>query len=325
MRAILIGLGDMGMAWYELLTERDDIALVAVADQNPATFQAIKELGNATSCRFYTDAATAMDEMKPDIVCNVTPPSVHNLVNLLAFERNIPVLCEKPIAENDEDVRETISHAQGQKLMIAENYRYMVHMRWMRKLVSEGKIGEILSVRIDFSRFHSMENYHMKMEQPLLLDVGIHHLDALRYLTGDEAESVFADLFHFVPNHYSGYASAVLYLKMKTGAKVIYSGSLDSHENNTDWFGDWCLTGTKGVIRYTKGQLFCSTKEQVTEIPLPENTDNGMNAMLDEFIAYVQDGILPETHISDNIKSFNIVRAAIFSHESRKEWVLNND
>ena len=331
MKALLIGLGEMGRAWYRALAARSDMVLVGVADANPATWEKIVADDAAASarpdekipanppCAFFTDAAAAMDELRPDFIVNVTPPHVHLRINGLAFERNIPVLCEKPIAESAADVRAILEYAHGQKLMIAENYRYMAQIRHIKSLLDENHVGEIQSVNIFFSRRHSMTNYHRDMEHPLLLDVTIHHLDMLRYLAGDEAESVFADFFTPAGSWYKGYSNASLSIKMANGARVLYGGSLDAHENSTDWYGDWTIRGTKATLKYANDRLTSCDGQQSVPLPLPENTDDGMGAILDNWLAFLQGGALPATHISDNMKTDAIARAALRSFRTKED------
>jgi len=314
MRALLVGLGEWGALWYKGLMCRTDIHLAGAADLNIETWQKFQK---NTDCQFFTDAGKAMDELKPDFIINASPPDSHKVINDLAFYRNIPVLCEKPIAGNWDDVLHIMSRTQdGQKLMIAENYRYTSQCRFIREIISQEKIGKICSIRIDFYRRHFMENYHKEMLHPMLLDVGIHHLDMLRFFTGSEAKSIFADFYTPEGSWYKGYSNAVLYITMENGIKIVYNGSLDAPSNQTNWYGNWIFTGENGFLRYQNNCLYLDFDEQSTPITLPENNDDmAANAILDAFLAYIQQGTLPETHISDYIKTHNIAQAALCSFE----------
>jgi len=327
MRVLLVGLGEWGALWYKELTSRTDIHLAGVADLNIETCQKIKKKAD---CQFYSDAEKAMNELKPDFIINSSPPDAHKAINDLAFDFNIPVLSEKPIAGNWEDILHIVSRAQnGQKLMIAENYRYAPTCRLIKKILLQKKIGNLSGIRIDFHRRHFMENYHKEMLHPMLHDVGIHHLDMLRYFTGSEAESVYTDFFTPAESWYKGYSNLLLHITMKNGVKVVYNGSLDGPLNETNWHGHWIFTGDKGVLRYQNSNLYFDFEDpQTTQkgeisavkteiVAIPENNDkNAFNIILDAFIAYVQHGTLPETHISDNIKTHNIAHMALCSFET---------
>ena len=303
MRALLTGLGSWGMQWYEKLTLRDDIFLAGAVDLNTQLWKT----GNA-DCRFYADAREAMDAIKPDFVLNATPPNVHRLINDLAFDRNIPVLCDKPIADNHDDVIHIVSRAaNGQKLMIAENYRYAPQSRRVKDCLIQKQVGTINEIHMLFRRCHHIDNYHMSMEHPMLMDVGIHHLDMLRYFTESEAKSVYAK-FHTPPDSwYSGYSNAELRITMRNGIKVIYKGSLDADVCETGWYGRWDFIGETGTLRFE---------------PEDGEANESGNAVLDSFIDYVRHGTIPETHISDNFKTYGIAQAAMRSFNERGEIIL---
>ena len=305
MRALLTGLGAWGSLWYEKLLLRDDIVLAGAVDLNRNTWKA------EASVRFFADAEQAMELVKPDFVLNATPPKMHRLINDLAFDRDIPVLCEKPIAENHEDVLHIASRAlKGQKMMIAENYRYAPQARAFKAALGREPVGVIQEIHILFKRRHHIGNYHMSMKHPLLLDVGIHHLDMLRYFTGSEAKRVNAG-FHTPPGSwYRGYSNAELLITMQDGLKVTYVGSLDAEANETGWYGQWTFTGENGELCFA---------------PDDREDNAGSDAVLDSFIDYVRNGKMPETHISDNIKTQSIANAALQSFHERKEITLDAD
>lgn len=316
MRALLAGMGVWGALWHGRLARRPDIELAGVVDLNPEIRQKLKE-----GARFHTDAGAAMDQWRPDFVLNATPPAAHRKINELAFDRDIPVLCEKPIAEAYDDVLAAVSRAQkGQKLMIAENNRYTPHCRLIRDILARNAIGKLTDIRIDVQVRHFIENYHKGLEHPMLLDVGIHHLDMLRFFTGGEAKRVYADFHTPDMSWYKGYSNATLCLAMENGVRAVYQGRLDAHADYTTWYGNWVFSGEKGRLRYERGGLYLETGGQTESIPLPENGDAEGDAMLDAFLAYIRRGTRPETHISDNVKTHNIAEAAIRSFKAGKEW-----
>jgi len=313
MNALLVGLGEWGSIWLRELMCRTDIVLAGAADKNKKSWDKIPE---RSDCKYFYDAARAMDELKPDFVLNATPPDTHKTINDLAFDRNIPVLCEKPIATKWDDALHIVSRAaDGQKLMIAENYRYTTRCRSIKEILTQNKIGDLTKIKIDFNRRHLMENYHKEMLNPILFDVGIHHLDMLRYFTGDEFKSVYADFFSPVGSWYKGFSNAVMCITMENDIKVLYNGSLDDHSCGTDWFADWVFTGENGILRFQNDFLYIESCGKTQHIALPQDNNSSFNAILDEFTAYILRGTLPQTHISDNIKTHNIANAAVNSFE----------
>ena len=317
MRIVHIGLGQFGFGWFKMLAERKDIELVGVVDLSTEALSQTKEY----NFNLYTDAAKAMDEQKPDFIINATPPDIHKLINYEAFKRNIPILSEKPIAISYDDAVEILEYSQnGLKIMIAENYRYFQANRFVKEVLDKKPIGEITDIKMEFRRHHVKTNYHKHLEHPMLLDVGIHHLDMLRYFTETEAKSVYADFHTPSWSWYEGYSNAALFITMMNGTKVRYTGSLDAYDEHTSWYCDWTFTGEKGVLRYKNNEMvYISTDGKVLEVLVPEESVPFREVILDHFMDYLKNDILPETHIADNMKTFEIMNAAFKSFELKKE------
>ena len=73
-----------------------EAALVAWCDTDAARVAAMaSEFGIP---RTFTDAASMLDTVKPDLVDIVTPPPAHAALVALARARRIPVICQKPVA-----------------------------------------------------------------------------------------------------------------------------------------------------------------------------------------------------------------------------------
>lgn len=318
MKVLHIGMGEWGIWWFHALCDRSDIEIVGIVD--------LDESKRVEGYPFYTDAALAMQELKPDFILNATPPAIHHQINRWAVAQNIPILCEKPIAESYEDALELVEFAkQGHKIVIAENYRYLATNQYVKAVLDRGLIGKISSINIRFAKKHQMENYHAQLEHPLLVDVTMHHFDLLRYFTGIEVEKIYADFFIPGWSWYEGYSNVSATITMADGVRVNYLGSLDSN-HDTSWNGDWEFVGELGTLSYHKDWLYVLNDNEF-EKPwqLDEDANDDKNLMLDDFLTYLRGGLVPATHIFDNIKTFRVVHAAIQSFNSRKEVIIDAD
>ena len=318
MKVLHIGMGEWGIWWFHALKERSDIEIVGIVD--------LDERKKVEGFEFYTDAEKAMDELQPDFILNATPPANHLAINKLACARNIPVLCEKPITENFEEATETLALAQaGHKIVIAENYRYFAGPLRVKETLERGLIGKVSSINIRFSKKHQMHNYHAKLEHPLLMDVTMHHFDLLRYFTGAEVDKVFADFFTPEWSWYKGYSNVSTTMAMDNRIRVNYLGSLDSHME-TSWNGTWEFIGEHGSVIFDNDAVYVHKDKTTKKLnALTGVTVFDKDLILDEFIAYIQGGSMPQTHIFDNIKTFKIAHAAIQSFEKRCEVKVDAD
>lgn len=315
MKLIQVGLGDFGLNWLkDILLKNNTVQLIGVVDKNDNLLNSAKELSGMEDVLIFNDLKDALAKLKPDFILNVTPPGIHKEINFIAFENKIPVLSEKPIAEIYSDAKEILEKSieVNVPIMISENYRYSNYARTAKKIISSGDLGRIDSVSVDFNRKHIMTNYHKDLEHPLLLDVSIHHIDMIRYITGSEAKTVFAKSWTPEWSWYKGYSNVQLLLDLENNIKVSYRGSLSAYKSETDWSCDWRIEGEKGILKMSNGTINVYKNEGDLEIKVAESYDS-REFVLNEFIESLTNNRPGETNIIDNIRNFEIVDAAIRS------------
>jgi len=134
-----------------------------------------------------------------DAVFVTTPNSLHLSDVLLGLECGKPVLCEKPMGMNADQCRKMVevSRRTGLLLGVAQVFRFEQSTTRLRERVSAGQIGNPIFVRAEFSypgRGHVrtwITNAAIAGGGPIA-DVGVHCLDALRYILQDEVIQVSA-------------------------------------------------------------------------------------------------------------------------------------
>lgn len=121
-----------------------------------------------------------------DAVYIASPNSLHCNQTLFFLERGIPVLCEKPLASNLNEVEKMIEASKRNGAYLAEAYKsqYMPAYAVMRDCLS--KIGKLRNVRFDFCKYSSRYDAHKRGEDVntfkaefsngALLDLGVYCL-----------------------------------------------------------------------------------------------------------------------------------------------------
>ena len=137
-----------------------------------------------------------------DAVVVASPPAFHPEAIRRAVEAGLPILCEKPLATDDGAVWSRLKRLcataaeRGILSMVGYNYRFLPHLQQVRRLLAEGAVGSILSVRGTFSEhlreWHPWEglNFYMASRAQgggALLDES-HLLDLCRWLFGEITE-----------------------------------------------------------------------------------------------------------------------------------------
>lgn len=310
MKAILVGIGSFGYSWYKNIKEQYPTLDLVIVERN----EALAERLIAPRDPFYTDLKLAISREKPDFLINLTPPAVHTEVNHLAFDHRLPVLCEKPIAEDYFEAVEIVNRAQREQIpfMIAENYRRAPAFRLARQMIDQGEAGELAAVTVQFSKEAYFEKeYLVRMPDPLLQDVAVHHLDLIRYLTNSEGRKIQAFSYNPKGSRYPGNAAINFTLVMDQGIVVNYTGSLAAKDCETGWPGNWRLEGMNGVmtIRESEISLVSHGKEKV----LTDFNQVDTSSCLDEFLQALSEDREPESSGADYLKTQKLVYYAQIS------------
>jgi len=158
-----------------------------------------------------------------DAVLVATPNACHLQDVLTAVAAGKAVLCEKPMGMDAEECRRMVeaAHKAGVLLGIAQVFRFAESTARFRERIATGDIGRPIFARAEFSYSgvgHArtwLYNRSIAGGGPIA-DVGVHCIDALRYILQDEARLVSA---LGQPDEESGdvEAAAVLTLEFQRG------------------------------------------------------------------------------------------------------------
>lgn len=323
LRVLLLGVGNFGVSWaQDVLPRCGEAVFAAAVDAQPGRFAFVPD---GVPC--YTNLDEALDAVRPDLVLNVTPPHAHTALNRHLLLRGFPVLCEKPAAAGLQDAAEILRfyREQGGFLMIAENYRYSPVMRACREVIAFGALGRVLSVQCHFRHYHpdASQFYHGRLDQPLLLDVTVHHLDVARYLTGAEPESTRCETWSAPYSWYGDRpANAHIRARMTGGIYFSYYGTLAAYASSTDWNGDWEIECESGTLRIRQSRLTLYREHEGEPVVLPGEGGDSVQSrltMLREAIDAVRQGRRGETDLTDNIRSYLFIQDAIRSASTNEE------
>ena len=148
--------------------------------------------------RTTTDWRDALDEV--DVFYNLGPNHLHAEPSIAALEAGIPVLCEKPLGRTLEEAERMAAAADDAAVptACAFNYRFVPAIRYARRLIEAGELGQIRHVRarylqdwlVDPDAPWSWRNDEDLAGSGALGDLGAHSIDLICYLVGDEVGSI---------------------------------------------------------------------------------------------------------------------------------------
>lgn len=97
------------------------------------------------------------------------------------------ILCQKPMAMNLEEAKEIVSLCKnaGIKLGVNSNMRYDHSIRALKSILEDEYLGKPVLATIDMRAIPHWQTFLEKYDHIEILNMGIHHIDAFRYLFGD--------------------------------------------------------------------------------------------------------------------------------------------
>ncbi len=187
----LVGLGRHGLRYARhLLHDVPDGRLVAVCRrdvQEGARFSA------ESGVRYYRHFPELIHDPDVEAVVVVTPPSAAKSICMEGIQAKKPLLIEKPLALEGAEAREMVNAAQasGIPLMTAHTMRFEPAIRTLKTALPTVGVKQYLSLTTRMepraAAITSSADYGGK---GVLLEIGIHLIDLVRFLTGEEVVEV---------------------------------------------------------------------------------------------------------------------------------------
>jgi predicted dehydrogenase len=148
---------------------------------------------NLPCCFASAEALCASPQI--DAVFVTSPDALHRPHVLLALRAGKAVLCEKPLGMNASEVKEKLAAAQQAEALfgVAQNFRFSLGL--IREWIAAGRIGKPALARAQFC-YDAAQVPRAWIYNPEVAcggpigDVGIHCLDALRFVLADNITSV---------------------------------------------------------------------------------------------------------------------------------------
>ena len=142
-----------------------------------------------------TDWRKVIGRKDIDVIDISTPGNLHHEMAIAAAQAGKHIICEKPLANTLADAKEMLRAVEkaGVKHMIMHNYRKIPAVAFAKKLIEDGKIGEIYHYHGAYLQDWIMDpNFPLvwRLEKKFagsgaLGDIGAHAVDLAHYLNSD--------------------------------------------------------------------------------------------------------------------------------------------
>lgn len=183
---------------------RKNAKLVGFCDINPVRMayhnRRLKEQFNHDPVPTFEDFDRMVRESRPDIVIVTTMDCVHDKYIVRAMELGCDVITEKPMTIDDvrcQAIFDAIERT-GQNLRMAFNYRWGPGPTTVRQLLSEGTIGEVIHVDMEYmlNTSHGADyfrRWHREKDKSggLIVHKATHHFDLVNWWVDAVPQMVF--------------------------------------------------------------------------------------------------------------------------------------
>jgi 1,5-anhydro-D-fructose reductase (1,5-anhydro-D-mannitol-forming) len=258
-----------------------------------------------------------------DVVFITSPDAMHREDTLLALQHGKAVLCEKPLAMNATEAEEMVAAAKatGKLFGVAQNFRFNRSLEWMREQIAAGRIGKPQLAHAQYS-YPAAQAPRRWITDPTLAcggpiaDVGVHCIDALRFVLGQDVSSVSTVARK---DETSGKVEAIaslqlemtggVYANVTASARALYRTLVE-------------VTGSDGVLIAENGltvdrpvELVVRRAGELVETVTVENGD-GYTRMLDSFALAFRDAGTFAASGDDGVANMRALDAAYASWQS---------
>jgi predicted dehydrogenase len=211
---------------------------------------------------YETDWKKLVGRKDIDVVDVSTPGNLHAEMAIAAARAGKHVVCEKPLANSLAEARrmEKAAAKAGVKNMVFYNYRRVPAVAFARRMIREGKLGDIYHFRGAY-----LQDWITDPEFPLvwrldkkvagsgaLGDIGAHIIDLALFLVGEIAE-VVADMKTFIKKRPLPRSGSAFFAEKKTGPPQLGTVTVDDAATILARFRSGAM-GTFTATRFATGR-----------------------------------------------------------------------
>ena len=320
MRVGVIGVGSMGANHARVYSEIAD--LVGVAD--PDT-----KAGGAASNRFTTSyfpgyKALLKEDLEAVSVC--VPTSHHLRVALDVIKAGKHLLVEKPLAPTVKEARDIVAAAKDADVTLAVGHveRHNPVVSVIKRGLDAGQYGDLITIA-----GRRVSSFPPRIRDVgVVMDLGVHDIDILRYLVGSPVETVYTLSGRRMHERFEDHAN--LLLRFANGVH----GFIEVNWLTPMKVRRLSLTCLKNFVEvdYTDQSVTVSSStvgpldaSNLYQIPLEHHAqriqvrkEEPLKRELEDFLGAIQQKRAPLVTGEDAVETLRVAEAAIASHAEHR-------
>jgi predicted dehydrogenase len=319
-RIALIGCGRIAPAHLDGLKSLSSRAkVVAICDLNEKLRQERQQSYSVPSG--FASIEELLEWNQFDIAAVFTPPDVRADVCVPILNAQKHMLVEKPFSHSLEEAQTIVDTAEkaGVILAVNQNFRWIQPAPILRESILNGKIGRVLSVLlIDTVWRDEKSGWRNKTSNLALSVMGVHWLDRIRWITGDEGVRIYtySSISQILTSTGEDITSTVITLRTSAVATLVHHWASRSGGINNSLQID----GTDGSVIAKQEELIWIGKDgnQTKESFSREGISSSMSSSWSEFLDAIDEGRTPCHSGRDNLWTVALLEGGYFSASTGK-------
>jgi len=202
----LVGFGGLGHVHAASLWGFEDAKITAICDIDPEQFKKQDvEINFAvdanpfdiTTCNTYECYKEMLEKEEFDIMVVALPTDLHADYSIMALEKGINVICEKPMALTVADCKRMVEarDKSGKELMIAQCIRFWPEYEYLEECIKTNKYGKLNSMIMERVGSYPYSEWFLdhKRSGGALIDLHVHDMDWANYIFGSDPDTMSAE------------------------------------------------------------------------------------------------------------------------------------
>ena len=328
LKIAVIGTGLVGSFHAETFFRNPNSELIAVCDIDK---EKVNKIANRFKCKAYNEFESLINTEKLDAISIATPEQIRIAPALLAIERGLKILLEKPLGRNLEDIENLVNKIKNHNKLISVNFILHEDPRYklMKEKIKNNEIGEIVScyARRRGNRF-GIEIYAPWTD--LISSTLIHDIQMVMSINNSKPERIYAEAVIRECAKFNSHDAVMSLIKFTDGSIASFETSWVLPKNQPEFLDPALhVVGDKGsiIIEGSSMGLQIQTdksymKRDLANWPIIDSKVEGcLKRNLDKFI---EDCVYDNQPEVDLIKAYEVEKIVFAMKKSIDENRLIN-
>jgi UDP-N-acetyl-2-amino-2-deoxyglucuronate dehydrogenase len=250
-RVVLVGCGRISERHFDAIVNRPELRLVAVADEVP---DRARTAGDRFGIPAFTSYAAMLAETGADVAVICTPSGLHPRHGVMAAERGLHVIVEKPMATRLEEADALVRACdqRGVHLFVVKQNRLNPGIQLLKRALDRGRFGRVFLANTTV-RWSRPQSYYdaapwrgtWEFDGGALMNQASHYVDMIQWLVGpvESVSAKTATLARRIESEDTG----VALLRFRNGALGVIEVTMLTFPRNME--GSITVIGEKGTVK----------------------------------------------------------------------------